>query len=320
MEPMRQSLLVTNTSRDQTRAKGAWGTNEYAEELRSGIRASKRPGTASAFPGITGVVGQGLFNWNNGVYAVVDDQLYTGLDIIPAWDPTASYISGEPVSYQGVPYVATTPTTGVPPPTGWSVCGSPAPWNSTTLYPAGTFVTWLGYTFISVQPSGNINRNPLPSPFNYPNYFWWDLVKPLPAGLSVTTATVGAGSGWPQGGYSVYAAIRRITTDDYANTVGPLKFVGGITIPVSPTVNIAIQFQATNQAGSFFSPNPLHFEYRVYVTPWSSQVSYNDLYASFSGGFNFGSYTFPVNNLPTFPDPRLQAVPCSLPVASPIPL
>ena len=76
MEPIRQSLLVANTSRDQTRAKGAWGTNEYAEELRSGTRAVKRPGLTAATVVSTFVLGQGIFNFNNSGYAIVGDTLY----------------------------------------------------------------------------------------------------------------------------------------------------------------------------------------------------------------------------------------------------
>ena len=72
MEPMRQSLLVTNTSRDQTRAKGCWYVNVYSD----GQRARKRPGFGSKVSGTT--PGQGLFNWTGSIVSIQNDVLHVG--------------------------------------------------------------------------------------------------------------------------------------------------------------------------------------------------------------------------------------------------
>jgi len=64
-----------------------------------------------------------LFNFNNQVYAVENDTLWTGVTVIPAWSSTTSYGAGNAVVYQGQGYTAVTPVVGVPPPTGWSIAG-----------------------------------------------------------------------------------------------------------------------------------------------------------------------------------------------------
>mgnify|MGYP006909291674 CR=1 FL=1 len=160
MEPVRAELVVLNTSRDAARGKGSWGVNGYAEELKSGLRASKRPGLEAVALAL-GTPGQGLFSYNDTTVAVYDDLLVvtTGTIIVELfnletgksllWKSGTSYglgeqvfvvdeTTGDLVSYYSASYVpspTSTYTRSKPGTAGWRGLD----WSTT---PTGTTATY----------------------------------------------------------------------------------------------------------------------------------------------------------------------------------
>lgn len=80
---MRLSLLITNDSRDSTRAKDSWGKNCLVETAGEEVLL-KRPGLVKTVD-TPGTVAQGLFNWGDIAVEIVNDTLY--LAVIDPYDP-----------------------------------------------------------------------------------------------------------------------------------------------------------------------------------------------------------------------------------------
>lgn len=126
---MREPLAVPAEARSASRDKDAWGKNVFGEKGEDGeLRAVLRPGQRIAFD-VTDGVGQGVFNYGDDAYWLVDDVLYSSpmptFPSAPYWfygGPLGTgYSSGNRVWYQGSLYTSPTNNNLSTPPSGWTL-------------------------------------------------------------------------------------------------------------------------------------------------------------------------------------------------------
>ena len=306
---MRESLVVLNDARDSTRSQDAWGVNEFGEKEGEELTAVKRPGTETAIPGIGTVIGQGLFNFNNQVYAVENDTLWTGVTVIPAWSSTTSYGAGNAVVYQGQGYTAVTPVIGVPPSTGWTLVGGGQTWTqlavtipfvtsggiskvySVSVGPGGYVYAFDQFTNAAVYKSLDfITWTPTGS-FSYPNLVYsllansssvrvWDLV-PFPATTAVSSDGVSWGAFVSTSGLSnfpvvlvgsVYYEIFTGTTKTSADGITFSSFSNNL--PAGPSgwtiVTMGGAFYALPDVGPFATINTFPVHKSTDAFTWTS--------------------------------------------------
>ncbi len=122
---MREPLAFPNEARDAARTKDAWGKNCFGEKGEDReLRAILRPGQQIAFD-VTNGVGQGVFNYGDDAFWLVDDVLYSSpMPSFGFWisgGPTGTgYSSGSSVFYQGILYTSPTNNNMSTPPSGWT--------------------------------------------------------------------------------------------------------------------------------------------------------------------------------------------------------